>query len=615
MMDSDFYLIRLSAKITAAAILACAQVAAAAPWLRRDVSLPGPWGREVLPLPLPPSMTEWGASSEPEPPASTELAEAQDLAFPEALDLMDPSFPEVPGLGGSGSARGPVTLVQLQEATLEATNNGTGVASPQEQRQGTNGTGTNGTGTNGTSSMERPDSQVHESQRLAAPVHLELRNDSVATGVPSLDSKVENPVAMPHRAPNASVALARMPAFLGNRSLNDRVILGGTTYRLADLLQLLQPHAPLAPPPSTSPSQSPPVAQRLTVVRDLSMPLELANAGVNETEGDAKQRILRGTFNTGRHAGGHQAPDEAVESGPFVLVTAVSGMVLVLLCFVAADLLSQSAPESEVRKWVESQAVFSAEEVEDLFRPRGGYDCLLMQPQEHEGAVRLEGRVVAPPTAALRAPITKRSCALFSASAAEKRLDGVNPPPLAFHAMNADFDILPFGDSGLRIKVRGQDVALFDMIGGRHAEVHALGDAPEHLQDFVRAHRVAASGASPTATGRRSPSSRSEVSTAVEFRESLLEDGAVVTCVGELRRVATGEICLWPLSTPLSPAFASASSQARSPTGGGFTSWETAGSGEAQVGKVMVSDDPRLLRTRGSPRNFALVCRCRALST
>lgn len=269
-----------------------------------------------------------------------------------------------------------------------------------------------------------------------------------------------------------------------------------------------------------------------------------------------------------------------------------------LLCMLALSFRSDDKDGSEVRKWVEGLPVLTAADIEVAFQPRGGYDCALMPAQELEGAVRIEGRVVAPPTSTLRAPITRRSCVLFSASAGEKRLDGVGAPPLAYHAINADFEIVPIRPAGadLRIHVRGQDVALFDMATGRHLETHALGEAPEHLQDFARAHRVVAQSASDTMGRRGVAFARSEKSSVVEFRESLLEEGAVVTCVGELRRSATGEIGLWPLSSSTSPAIVGVA-----PSPGGLTSWEATGCSETQVEKVVISDDPRLLSTRGTP--------------
>lgn len=405
-----------------------------------------------------------------------------------------------------------------------------------------------------------------------------------------------------------------------NRSSGEIVRLHGVDYRLEDVLRLLQdaplevaaaphgaaaaqaganatgrsraqPHAPVegADAALAEPGPRPESSAAAAVPSSL--------AARREQIAGTERRILRGL-------------DEAatVRMRPGSVALAVIALLLLLLLLCPAALgqpqREEEQPRSEVAKWVEGLQVLSATDVEAIFHARGGYDCVLIQPQEHEGAVRIEGRVeLRSPDHALQAPITRRRCVLFSASAGERRLDGVGAPPLAFHAMNADFDIVlgrPLADE-LRVRVRGQDVALFDMVAGSHEEVHLHRDAPEHLQDFARAHPAAA----PDRSCRRgSGNRRPEKPTVVEFRESFLEEGAIVTCVGELRRAATGEIGLWPLSSRSSPTLAAVTHSYE-----GLTSWETSGRSETRVEKVVVSDDPRFQRGRGSLRSLLPVPR------
>lgn len=235
------------------------------------------------------------------------------------------------------------------------------------------------------------------------------------------------------------------------------------------------------------------------------------------------------------------------------------------------------ASEKGVRKWVESFRVTNVEHIENTFKPRGGYDCLLLQPQNPGIAVRIQGVVVSSQQSYLRAPITRRKCVLFSTSALERRLDGVVAPPVAFHSMAVNF-ALELGPH-CKLEVRGQDVALFDMAAGRHEENVVLRDASELMQDFVRAHRTPFFGARDN--------------NYLDFQECVLEVGAKVTCVGEVRRSENGELGLWPIHHDI-PSEAIAVSSAS-----GLTSWERLGcpsSGESQVEKVMISDDPQLLR-------------------
>jgi hypothetical protein len=77
--------------------------------------------------------------------------------------------------------------------------------------------------------------------------------------------------------------------------------------------------------------------------------------------------------------------------------------------------------------------------------------------------------------------------------------------------------------------------------------------------------------------------------------------GAHVTCVGELRREATGEISLWPCQdSEVAHTSSSLSSDSHEKSAGaalGLTSWEILTPRTSpRLGKVMISDDPGLLR-------------------
>eukprot|EP00746_Dinoflagellata_sp_MGD_P164040 gnl/MRDRNA2_/MRDRNA2_92449_c0_seq1.p1 gnl/MRDRNA2_/MRDRNA2_92449_c0~~gnl/MRDRNA2_/MRDRNA2_92449_c0_seq1.p1 ORF type:complete len:752 (-),score=131.46 gnl/MRDRNA2_/MRDRNA2_92449_c0_seq1:92-2347(-) len=232
----------------------------------------------------------------------------------------------------------------------------------------------------------------------------------------------------------------------------------------------------------------------------------------------------------------------------------------------------------EVRRMVESLRITTVEDIESTFKPRGGYDCLLIQPQNPGVVVRVQGVVAASQQATLRAPITRRSCVLFSTSALEHRLDGVVAPPQAFHSMAINF-VLDLGPH-MKLHIRGQDVALFDMVAGRHEEHVVIREASDLVQDFMRSYRTPFFGARETDF--------------LNFQECILEVGAKVTCVGEVRRSESGELGLWPVHQSMPHGAVSISA----PTAG-LTSWERLGSpssGESQVEKVMISDDPQLLR-------------------
>lgn len=283
-----------------------------------------------------------------------------------------------------------------------------------------------------------------------------------------------------------------------------------------------------------------------------------------------------------------------------VLITA-SVILAGVACFdyaAAQTSASESTDASaQLRQWVRSLPVMTGDELQQLFPGHGGYDCLHVQPKAPAGAVRLEGRVVASSHNVLKAPLARRSCVLFSTSASTVRLDGVRAPPTAFYAMNSDFELELQGEHSSRgsaqahIRIRGRDAALFDVTSGWRLERTVLADAPEHLQDFLHAHR---------APGVDIP----DTTEVLDFTECSLAVGARVTCVGELRREPTGELCLWPLQSNV--ASPSTTGHIREGVYGGMsglTSWERTGCAPEQTSqsprgspaKVMITDDPALL--------------------
>jgi len=292
-------------------------------------------------------------------------------------------------------------------------------------------------------------------------------------------------------------------------------------------------------------------------------------------------------------------------SMPAVLRIIIAIVVIALIMLVAVvvfDRATKSRAEAtdssaQMRQWVRSLPVLSGDEVKTIFREQGGYDCLHFQPQAAEiGPVRLEGRIAALTHNVLKAPLARNDCVLFTTSASTVRLDGVRAPPTAFYAMNSDFDLeldgTSPGSAETRVRLRGQHVALFDVASGWRLERTVLGNAPEHLQDFLHVHR---------APGIELP----DANEVLDFTECLLSVGAHVTCVGELRRAPTGELELWPLEnndgTHPEASSAREDTVLPSPRGllSGLTSWERVAPPaqpcqSPRMGKVLISDDPRL---------------------
>jgi hypothetical protein len=154
-------------------------------------------------------------------------------------------------------------------------------------------------------------------------------------------------------------------------------------------------------------------------------------------------------------------------------------------------------------------------------------------------------------------------------------------------------------DSRVRVEVCGKDVSLFEVCGGRHVSHKRFAQSPDHWQDFVLTHRVAALGTEICT----SSDFRTE-STELEFQELALFVGAAVTAVGELHRRANGTLCLLPYRDDSGDEMSPKVQESTSKKVGWRTSWECLGCDEnskkSQLGKlelskrVLVSDDPSL---------------------
>jgi len=143
--------------------------------------------------------------------------------------------------------------------------------------------------------------------------------------------------------------------------------------------------------------------------------------------------------------------------------------------------------------------------------------------------VRLQGRIVALKSP-VRAPVAGQDCAMFTACAAELRLDGVQAPPVSFYSAGSDFELELCRGARVseRVRVSGGQVSMAGMVDGRHYRVALFSDSPSEIQDLVKGQINV------------------DESTVLELTESCLCVGAEVTCVGKLLRAATGQLHLLP---------------------------------------------------------------------
>lgn len=302
----------------------------------------------------------------------------------------------------------------------------------------------------------------------------------------------------------------------------------------------------------------------------------------------------------------------------FLLMLGLLGAAMLGASCLAMGLWASSAfgwrGRSSVRTTAECLTTWSASKVERQLPRSGGYDCHFSKPVSSGHLLRLEARVEGPSTGgpALTAPLSGKASVLYSAAVSQQVHDGIPPTPVAFSAASVDFTVSLVGAPHVRVELRGEEVSLFDMCGGRLVEKCTLSIAPERWQDFVVSHRTAATGYDWQAN----PMHRAEGS-ALEFQECALLVGSIITLVGELHRGADGALTLRPLQAD---SVDSTGKSKRRNTNGWRTSWELGGCeaadarqredsltrratsaasltgrSEASFDKVLASDDPLLI--------------------
>eukprot|EP00913_Durusdinium_trenchii_P011711 g10998.t2 len=112
--------------------------------------------------------------------------------------------------------------------------------------------------------------------------------------------------------------------------------------------------------------------------------------------------------------------------------------------------------------------------------------------------LRLEVRVEGPElgSAALRAPLTGRSCVLHSAAVSKQLHDGMPAVPVAFSASSVDFTVTLVDDKETCIHIKGEDVSLFDTVNGKCIERTTFDAAPDSWQVRSRDQGQGSSGSS-----------------------------------------------------------------------------------------------------------------------
>jgi len=245
----------------------------------------------------------------------------------------------------------------------------------------------------------------------------------------------------------------------------------------------------------------------------------------------------------------------AFESGVIGFGTGIalfSSAAGVLLCIAGACTLYNSRPPSgsgasEIFIAADSLPESSALEVQQRLPDKTGYDCTFSRPISSRGLMRIRARIL-PPENTLKAPLTARSCVLYTASVQARVHEGVPATPVAFHARSVGyFKAALLDDPQLIVEIRGEDVSLFQMAQGTFHKKTSLARAPDRWYDFVRQRSTVSSGAGDAPCGAGGlGSDLSNKHRLLDFQETALLADAIVTIVGSIHRSHDSKLSVQP---------------------------------------------------------------------
>jgi hypothetical protein len=307
------------------------------------------------------------------------------------------------------------------------------------------------------------------------------------------------------------------------------------------------------------------------------------DAAEDEQSGDWDEDVSDGAVPTSSEGPG--AISLAIQANlqqVMLVIVAISIMVHFMIKWQASNSRPRDALSTKMRKKLERMNVASGADIRTMCAMDGGEG----EAKRPDAPLRIQGRVVNKASGPLMAPLSGRSCVLYSASVSQHRNDGVHQPPVAFNSSARDFSIQLEDCPEMFLDVNCQDVFPFDMESGRYACELSLREAPDAWRGFTLGNlvpNVEACGAAGQSMNRVDLGAKGPLS----FRECALVLGSRVTCVGEVVREHNGKLRLCPWS-PAPDLDAEESPKSRS------MGWLTP-EAEPWRHKLIISDDSRLL--------------------
>merc|ERR1719316_281759 len=217
---------------------------------------------------------------------------------------------------------------------------------------------------------------------------------------------------------------------------------------------------------------------------------------------------------------------------PACIAAAVFATVIVVWLWASLRWSKATGP----RSIVEALKLSYGAQLENLLQAKERYDNVMQTPLSQGNVLRIQGRVVPGAQGSVTSPLWQRESVMYSASVTPKNANGQIGSPITVHSCSVDFAIQLLDAPHIQLGVCGQDAILFDMIRGVYEKDLTLAEAGENWQEFVLDH-----------AGADHASAACESDDLVfQFREVALSLGAIVTCVGEVRRDQYGVLGLWP---------------------------------------------------------------------
>jgi len=219
-------------------------------------------------------------------------------------------------------------------------------------------------------------------------------------------------------------------------------------------------------------------------------------------------------------------------AAPAFIAAAVFAIVILVWMWVSLRWSKATGP----RSIVEALKLSYGTQVESLLIDNNRYDSVMQTPLSQGNVLRIQGRVVPATHGIVTSPLWQRESVMYSASVTPKDTNGQYGSPITVHSCSVDFAIQLLDAPHVQLAVCGQDAMLFDMIRGVYEKDLTLAEAGENWQDFVLNH----------AGAERASAAFESDDLVFQFREVALSIGAVVTCVGEVRRDQHGVLGLLP---------------------------------------------------------------------